>query len=263
MVLIEAVKDRRPRLFAVNPHPLVVDLARQTGLDLVVVRGKLSPELARLNDVRGSQRTRPHHRHPLVHRRGGKLPLRVRHHRHGRGAFGQRGDRGGRRVPVNHQYSKSLDFDGPPQLISTAIDPDIVYASGLRPYSELAIARAFARLTATTRTFCSCNTVFRRSAGRRTGGAATAPSAASWPSCWPRSSTGRRSPTSSGAICSPTPTRWPGFAALMSDDDKPFECVGERRESAAALRILSSLPAVEGRPGRGRPGRPGPGPGVR
>jgi hypothetical protein len=28
----------------------------------------------------------------------------------------------------------------------------------------------------------------------------------------------------------------------MSDRDKPFECVGERRESAAAIRILSSLP---------------------
>ncbi len=28
----------------------------------------------------------------------------------------------------------------------------------------------------------------------------------------------------------------------MSDEDKPFECVGERRESAAAMRILSFLP---------------------
>ena len=33
-----------------------------------------------------------------------------------------------------------------------------------------------------------------------------------------------------------------GFAALMSNDDKPFECVGERRESAAAMRILSERP---------------------
>ncbi len=33
-----------------------------------------------------------------------------------------------------------------------------------------------------------------------------------------------------------------GFAALMSDEDKPFECVGERRESAAAMRILSAAP---------------------
>jgi glucose/arabinose dehydrogenase len=38
------------------------------------------------------------------------------------------------------------------------------------------------------------------------------------------------------------PGQVPGFAALMSDVDKPFECVGERRESAAAMRILSALP---------------------
>ena len=53
-----------------------------------------------------------------------------------------------------------------------------------------------------------------------------------------------------------------GFAALMSDEDKPFECVGERRESAAALRMLSEPTGVAGVAGGGRPGRPGPGHGV-
>ena len=38
------------------------------------------------------------------------------------------------------------------------------------------------------------------------------------------------------------PDQVPGFAALISDDDKPFECVGERLESAAAISILSDLP---------------------
>jgi hypothetical protein len=38
------------------------------------------------------------------------------------------------------------------------------------------------------------------------------------------------------------PDQVPGFAALMSDVDKPFECVGERRESAAALHLLATLP---------------------
>ena len=32
----------------------------------------------------------------------------------------------------------------------------------------------------------------------------------------------------------------------MSDADKPFECVGERRESAVALRRLAGLPAWRG-----------------
>jgi hypothetical protein len=34
-----------------------------------------------------------------------------------------------------------------------------------------------------------------------------------------------------------------GFADLMSEAGKPFECVGERGESAAAMRMLSGLPA--------------------
>jgi hypothetical protein len=41
------------------------------------------------------------------------------------------------------------------------------------------------------------------------------------------------------------PDQVPGFAALMSEDGKPFECVGERRESAAAMRLLSSRPQWE------------------
>ena len=36
------------------------------------------------------------------------------------------------------------------------------------------------------------------------------------------------------------PAQVPGFEALMSTADKPFECVGERRESAAAFRLLST-----------------------
>jgi hypothetical protein len=39
------------------------------------------------------------------------------------------------------------------------------------------------------------------------------------------------------------PQQVEGFAALMSEEGKPFECVGERGESAAALRMLSDLPA--------------------
>jgi hypothetical protein len=39
-----------------------------------------------------------------------------------------------------------------------------------------------------------------------------------------------------------------GFAALMSTEAKPFECVGERRESAVAMRMLSELPAWKGSP---------------
>ena len=41
MVLIEAVRHLGPRLFAVNPHPLVRVLAAEAGLELLVVRRRL------------------------------------------------------------------------------------------------------------------------------------------------------------------------------------------------------------------------------
>ena len=69
-------------------------------------------------------------------------------------------------VPVNHQYSKSLEFERLLAGLVGHIDrPGLTYGSALRPYSELAIARAFAPLTRYHSTFCSCNTVFRQTAG--------------------------------------------------------------------------------------------------
>ena len=56
------------------------------------------------------------------------------------------------------------------------------------------------------------------------------------------------------------PAQVAGFADLMSRDGKPFECVGERRESAAAFRLLSEPAAVAGQAGGARPGRHGDGP---
>ncbi len=85
-------------------------------------------------------------------------------------------------VPVNHQYSKSLDFELLLRhLLATSIDPGLTYGSALRPYSELAIARSFASLTQYHSTFCSCNTAFRQAAGPDDRWCGPAPSAVSSP----------------------------------------------------------------------------------
>jgi hypothetical protein len=249
MVLIESLAAFTPRLFAVDPHPLVVDLARQTGLDLVVVRRKLSPELARLNDAGALN---------------GHVPITailsliavVGSFLYGYDTVVMAVERSASEettvvdgMPVNHQYSKSLDFErGLAQLISTAVDPDIVYASGLRPYSELAIARAFARLTRYHSTFCSCNTVFRRSGPAGDGWCGNCPKCRFVALVLAPFLDRAAVADIIGRDLFADPDQVAGFAALMSDDDKPFECVGERRESAAALRILSSLPAWKDAP---------------
>jgi hypothetical protein len=243
MVLIEAFKPFEPRLFAVNPHPLVVQLAQQSGLELLVVRRRLSPRLGELNAVGGLN---------------GHVPITaiisliavVGSFLYGYDTIAMAVERSASEetvvvdgVSVNHQYSKSLEFERLLQdLVGTSIDAGLTYFSALRPYSELAIARAFSRLTEYHAAFCSCNAVFRGSAGPDDGWCGDCPKC--------RFVALVLAPfMDPGAVAAvigrdlfDDPGQIGGFAALMSDADKPFECVGERRESAAAMRLLSSLP---------------------
>ncbi|MGH9096941.1 MAG: endonuclease domain-containing protein [Acidimicrobiales bacterium] len=244
MVLIEAVRHLAPRLFAVNPHPLVIELAAASGLELIVVRRHLAPELARLNAAGALN---------------GHVPITAivsliavaGSYLYGYDSIAMAIERSASEetrwvdgVPVNHQYSKSLDFEILLQrLLAESIDPGIIYGSGLRRYSELSIARAFSRLTGYHSTFCSCNTAYRQraAAGDRWCGHC--------PKC--RFVGLMLAPFLSpeavvdiiGRDMFDDPDQVEGFAALMSEAGKPFECVGERGESAAALRILSDLPA--------------------
>jgi hypothetical protein len=249
MVLIEAVKHLKPRLFAVNPHPLMVELADRTGLELVVVRRRLAPELAVLN------RSGALNGHVPITALISLIAV-VGSFVYGYDTIAMAVERsaseetvmvGG--VPVNHQYSKSLDFEILLQeLISSAIDPDLRYGSALRPYSELAVARAFAGLTEFHGTFCSCNTVFRQTAGVEDRWCGDCPKCRFVglmlaPFIEPDALT-----AIIGRDMFAEPEQVPGFAALMSDDDKPFECVGERRESAAAMSMLSQLPQWQAKP---------------
>ena len=249
MVLIESLKHLQPTLFAVNPHPLVLDLAAQTGLDLLVVRRRLDPQLPELNRSGALN---------------GHVPITavisliavVGSFLYGYDTIGMAVERsaseetvsvGG--TPVNHQYSKSIEFERLLQrLIVGSIDQGLTYGSPLRPYSELAISRTFARLGEYHGTFCSCNTVFRQ------GASATDRWCGHCPKCrfvglMLAPFLGRAALTAIiGRDMFADVDQVDGFAALMSDRDKPFECVGERRESAAAMVLLAGLPQWQGAP---------------
>lgn len=244
LVLIEAVRSLRPRLFAVNPHPLTVALAGQAGLELLTVRRTLSPDLAALN-------------------RGGALNGHVPitaivsliavagSFLYGYDSIAMAIERsaseetrwvGG--VPVNHQYSKSLAFEHAlVDLVSESIDPGLTYGSALRPYSELAIARAFSTIERYHSSFCSCNTAFRSRAEPDDRWCGHCPKCRFVALMLAPFLTRHAVGSIIGADLFGDPDQVPGFAALMSDDDKPFECVGERRESAVALRLLAADPA--------------------
>jgi hypothetical protein len=249
MVLIEALAPFGPTLFAVNPHPLVVDLARRAGRELVVVRRRIDPGLLALNG-HGA--------------RNGHVPITaivsliavMACALYGQDSVAMAIERSASEetvmvdgVPVNHQYSKSLDFERQlSELVANSIDPSLTYGSGLRPYSELDIARAFATLTGYHATFCSCNTVFRQSAGATDGWCGRCPKCR-FVALMLAPFMDRGSLTAIlGTDLFADPDQVPGFAALMSDDDKPFECVGERRESAAAMRMLAAADEWKGSP---------------
>jgi hypothetical protein len=244
MVLIEALRPLAPRLFAVNPHPLVVELARQAGLELVIVRRTLAPELGVLNQAGALN---------------GHVPITaivsliavVAAALYGYDTIAMAIERSASEetvsvhgVPVNHQYSKSLDFERLlSDLLATSVDPGLTYGSALRPFSELAIARAFATLTRYHATFCSCNAVFRQSAAAEDGWCGNCPKCRFVGLMLAPFMSRDALSAVIGRDMFADPDQIPGFAALMSDEDKPFECVGERRESAAAIRMLSELPA--------------------
>ncbi|MGC8463144.1 MAG: hypothetical protein ACP5P9_05695 [Acidimicrobiales bacterium] len=241
-VLAEALRPLDPLLFAVNPKPFVVAAAREAGFDLVVARRALDPQLVDLNR-RGA--------------RNGHVPitaivsllavatatlvgsdrvvLAVE-----RSASEETTVVDG--VPVNHQFSKSLVFERAlAALVAQRVDPSLRYGSGLRPYSELAIARAFAGMDRYHHRFVSCNAAYRLDAA----GPPT------WCGACPKCRfvalalapfLGREAVAGIvGRDLFAEPEQIDGFAALF-DAEKPYECVGERRESAVALVALADRP---------------------
>jgi hypothetical protein len=168
---------------------------------------------------------------------------------------------------VNHQWSKGLRFERLLRDQLAARAPGLEWFSFLRPHSELAIARAFARLDGYDLAFTSCNAVFRRDPARRGAG---------WcgdcPKCrfvflalapWMEP---ERLERVFGRDLLHDSAQLAGFRELTAlGGHKPFECVGEEEESAAAFRLLAEQPAwrdatvvraliAELDPGRGDPG---------
>jgi hypothetical protein len=149
-------------------------------------------------------------------------------------------------VAVNHQFSKSLEFERDlSEYVARHISPNIRYFSLLRPLSEIEIARRFAGRPEYFTSFLSCNTAFRQSPaerGRQWCGAcpkcrfvflALAPFAGKpeLTRIFRRNLLDDDDQTS-------------GFAALCGlSEHKPFECVGETSESAATMAYLGREPA--------------------
>ncbi len=145
---------------------------------------------------------------------------------------------------VNHQYSKSFEFE---QRLSRLLEHHVMtgvrYFSLLRPLTEVAIARRFARHVSYFPVFRSCNTAFRQSPDRR---------GTNWCCDCPKCRfvflalapfvERRRLIAIFGRDVLDDPAQIGGFAELCGlQRHKPFECVGETEESAAAMAHLATM----------------------
>ena len=147
---------------------------------------------------------------------------------------------------VNHQWSKGWEFERAfAAHLRSHVAADLDYYSLLRPFSELAVARQFARLDRYDQHFSSCNRNFHllgeRPAQRWCGVC---------PKCHfvflalaPFMPKPRLMGIFGRNLLDET-EQAPGFDALLEyRDHKPFECVGEGRESRAAMDALADSPA--------------------
>ena len=146
---------------------------------------------------------------------------------------------------VNHQWSKGWAFE---QSFGTHVQrfiaADLQYYSLLRPMSELAVARQFTKTDFYDAHFSSCNRNFHilgeRPVNRWCGVC---------PKCHfvflalaPFMSKARLVRIFGRNLLDDS-TQAPGFDALLEfQDHKPFECVGEGRESRAAMAALATRP---------------------
>ncbi|MDQ3039411.1 MAG: endonuclease domain-containing protein [Pseudomonadota bacterium] len=153
------------------------------------------------------------------------------------------GEDGSATKEVNHQWSKGWAFESMfAKYVSRHVAAALHYYSLLRPLSELAVARQFAKSTRYDAHFSSCNRNFHilgeRPVSRWCGVC---------PKChfvflalapfMPKP----RLMGIFGRNLLDDPAQIAGFDALLEyQDHKPFECVGEGRESRAAMAALTS-----------------------
>ncbi|MCM2335404.1 MAG: hypothetical protein NDI66_01280 [Pseudomonas sp.] len=146
---------------------------------------------------------------------------------------------------VNHQWSKGWAFEAAfGDYVHRHVAADLHYYSLLRPLSELAVARQFARIDRYDAHFSSCNRNFHilgeRPVSRWCGVC---------PKCHfvflalaPFMPKPRLVGIFGRNLLDDT-AQTAGFDALLEyQDHKPFECVGEGRESRAAMAALTARP---------------------
>jgi len=149
-------------------------------------------------------------------------------------------------VEINHQYSKSFEFEQDfAKHVTTCMLRNLGYFSFLRPLSEIAIAGLFAKLEQYHGVFTSCNKAFSiREQNRSSGWCCDCPKCRFVFLALAPFMEKSHLINIFGKNLLDDATQETGFLELLGlQGYKPFECVGEIKESQAAFQALNFKPA--------------------
>ncbi len=233
-------------LLAVNPRKPMVDCAAVAGKPLIAIKRSLDPLLFELNQLPGTY--------------NGHVPITaivsfaaiIGAWFHGYGNVVLSNERSADEPTlvnnagqaVNHQFSKTSDFEAAMAgYVAANITADISYFSLLRPLSELHIAKLFAKTDRYDHSFTSCNKAFRlanRPDALWCGDCAKCRFTFLLLAAWlPKD----RLLSIFPADFLDDPAQIDGYRELMGlAAHKPWDCVGEERESAIALLKAAAKP---------------------
>jgi hypothetical protein len=247
LVAVEAIKSTGAAATAVwvGNSALIAAAAARTGLPLLNIQRELSPVLFELNRL-GAWNGHI----PVTAVNSAILALAAVLYGYDSIAFANERSASAATLEyegqqVNHQWSKGYAFERSlGDWLHAQVATDLDYFSLLRPYSELAVTRAFAKLTPYFDVFSSCNRNFKllgpKPADRWCG---------QCPKCHfvflalaPFLSKPRLLGIF-GRNLLDDENQLAGFDALLEyQNHKPFECVGEGAEARAAMYALSQRP---------------------
>jgi len=248
LVSIEALRalGMSPTVAWIGSSPLIRACAGRTGLAQLNIGRALAPELFAFN------REGALNGHiPVTAVNSAILVLAALLTGHGSVVFSNEHSASyGSLIPgtgeVNHQWSKGWAFERDfAAIVRAQVAADFDYVSLLRPFSELAVARQFARLEHYDAHFSSCNRNFHL-----LGQKPTQRWCGACPKChfvflalapfMPKP----RLLAIFGRNLLDDASLAPEYDALLEiEGHKPFECVGEGRESRAAMAALAASPA--------------------
>ncbi len=233
------------KLFAVNPRKPMTGAAEASGVELIRVTRSLDPLLFEWNGRQGTY--------------NGHVPITaivsliavIAALVHGYGNVILSNERSadepnlvGEEGAVNHQYSKSTAFEIElAKLIASDVHRDLAYFSLLRPLSEAQIAKTFARRDDFDAVFTSCNRAFTlRDRPDALWCGDCAKCRFTFLLMAPAMDKDRLLAIFPANLLD-DPAQEEGFRDLMGlGKHKPWDCVGEERESALTMATLARDP---------------------